>query len=412
MLPRIMIVVHGHPSTSKGGAEIAAYNLFKEFRRQGAECLFVARSVEPSHGGSAFSVVDDGELLFHTRMSDFFLFRSAEPSHITQNFRELLQSFMPDVVHFHHYVHLGLEMIPETRRTAPNAKIFVTFHEFLAICHHNGQMVKTETHNLCYRASPRDCSYCFKDRSPGDFFLRERYIKAIFEDVTAFMAPSNFLKSRYAAWGLPEEKIHVIENGQPKVERLPPRPLAEGEVRGRFAYFGQINPYKGVDILLEAFHLLPHSMRHKVHLDIHGANLEQQEPAFQMHIRQLLEKLGHSVSWHGPYEADEMPQLLAEIDWVVIPSIWWENSPLVLQEAYNFGRPVITANIGGMAEKNLGSKTEMQFSVGNAVSLSQVMVKLVEKYHSQCADSQLVIPNVCLLEETALQHLKQYLSSP
>ena len=47
MLPRIMIVAHGHPSSIKGGAEIAAYNFFKEFKRQGAECLFVARS-EPN----------------------------------------------------------------------------------------------------------------------------------------------------------------------------------------------------------------------------------------------------------------------------------------------------------------------------------------------------------------------------
>jgi glycosyltransferase involved in cell wall biosynthesis len=410
MFPRIIIVVHGHPSISKGGTEVAAYNFFKEFKRQGAACLFVARSDEPSHGCSAFSVVGDGELLFHTRMSDFFLFRSAEPSHITHNFRQLLESFKPDVVHFHHYVHLGLEMIPEVRRTSPNAKVFVTLHEFLAICHHNGQMVKTETHNLCYRASPKDCSYCFKDRSPGDFFLRERYIKAIFEEVTGFIAPSHFLKSRYVAWGLPEDKIQVIENGQPKVERLPPRPLAEGEVRGRFAYFGQISPYKGVDILLEAFCLLPNSICNKVRLDIHGANLEKQEPEFQKKIRQLLEKLGKNVSWHGPYEADEMPLLLADIDWVVIPSIWWENSPLVIQEAYNFGRPVITANIGGMAEKNLGSKAETQFSVRNAVSLSQVVVKLVEKYNSKYADSQFVIPNVCLLEETARQHLNQYVS--
>ena len=216
MLPRIIIVAHGHPSISKGGAEIAAYNFFKEFKQHGAECLFVARSDESSHGGSAFSVVGDGELLFHTRMSDFFLFRSAEPSHITHNFRQLLESFKPDVVHFHHYVHLGLEMILEVRRTCPNAKVFVTLHEFLAICHHNGQMVKTGTFNLCYRASPKDCANCFKSYSPGDFFLRERYIKAIFEAVTAFIAPSNFLKSRYVEWGLPEDKSTLSKTGSRK----------------------------------------------------------------------------------------------------------------------------------------------------------------------------------------------------
>jgi hypothetical protein len=82
----------------------------------------------------------------------------------------------------------------------------------------------------------------------------------------------------------------------------------------------------------------------------------------------------------------------------------------VIQEAYNVGRPVITADIGGMAEKTLGSKTETQFSVRNPVSLSQVIVKLVEKYNSKDADFQFMIPHVCLLEETAMRHLDQYIS--
>ena len=42
---------------------------------------------------------------------------------------------------------------------------------------------------------------------------------------------------------------------------------------------------------------------------------------------------------------------MSEIDWVVVPSRWWENSPLVIQEAFMHGRPVICSGIGGMAEK-------------------------------------------------------------
>ena len=42
---------------------------------------------------------------------------------------------------------------------------------------------------------------------------------------------------------------------------------------------------------------------------------------------------------------------MASVDWVVVPSIWWENSPLVIQEAFGYGRPVICSDIGGMAEK-------------------------------------------------------------
>jgi glycosyltransferase involved in cell wall biosynthesis len=42
---------------------------------------------------------------------------------------------------------------------------------------------------------------------------------------------------------------------------------------------------------------------------------------------------------------------MAGVDWVTMPSIWWENSPLVIQEAFLCGRPLLVSDIGGMAEK-------------------------------------------------------------
>src|SRR5207244_4345149 len=53
----------------------------------------------------------------------------------------------------------------------------------------------------------------------------------------------------------------------------------------------------------------------------------------------------------GRYSRDELSRLLSHIDWVVVPSVWWENSPLVIQDAFLHERPVICSNIGGMAEK-------------------------------------------------------------
>jgi glycosyltransferase involved in cell wall biosynthesis len=45
-----------------------------------------------------------------------------------------------------------------------------------------------------------------------------------------------------------------------------------------------------------------------------------------------------------------LPALIAGADWVVMPSVWWENAPLVIQEAFLHRRPVIASAIGGMAE--------------------------------------------------------------
>ncbi|WHI48563.1 glycosyltransferase family 4 protein [Microbulbifer sp. JMSA004] len=406
---RILIVSHGHPDHSKGGAEVAAYNLFKEYERRGLDTVFLARTNQASHGGSAFSTINsEKEILFHTHMSDFFLFQSGCKKHVWQEFRALLQRYRPTVVHFHHYIHMGLELVREVRNTLPDTRIVMTLHEYLAICANNGQMVKPgKQMKLCYKSSPADCGRCFPERSTADFFLREKYIKSIFNLVDKFVSPSHFLVDRYKDWGIPEEKLIMIENGQPEVERPAARPLGEGEKRGRFAFFGQINPFKGVDVLLEAFKLLPDEVREEVHLDIHGANLEGQTEEFQEKIHDLLEELGDLVTLHGSYESHEIGKLMEQADWVIIPSVWWENSPMVIQEAFNHGRPLIGSDIGGMVEKITDGINGYNFRHGNSNSLKSAITKA----HERAVDWEFIskgITSPLSINDCAEKHLEAY----
>jgi glycosyltransferase involved in cell wall biosynthesis len=69
---------------------------------------------------------------------------------------------------------------------------------------------------------------------------------------------------------------------------------------------------------------------------------------------------------------------MAAIDWVVVPSIWWENSPLVIQEAFAHGRPVICSDIGGMAEKVTHGVNGLHFRAGDPRSLADVIRRAVE----------------------------------
>src|ERR1044071_1235531 len=64
---------------------------------------------------------------------------------------------------------------------------------------------------------------------------------------------------------------------------------------------------------------------------------------------------------------------MANFDWVVVPSIWWENSPLVIQEAFQHGRPVICSDIGGMAEKVAHGVNGLHFRAGDARSLASTI---------------------------------------
>lgn len=368
---RLLIISHGHPDINKGGAEMAAYNMFNELRNNDVDAYFLARTGQPPHGGAAFSQRNSSrEILFHTTMDDGFLFSNIKTRHMWQEFRDLLLLIKPDIVHLHHYFLLGIEILEEIKRSLPNAKIVLTLHEYLAICHNNGLMVKTND-KLCYRATPRDCHSCFPEKQPGDFFLREQYIKRMFQNVDHFVSPSEFLKQRYIEWGLDSDRISVIENGQITLDDVPVNNLIESESRSvRFAFFGQINPYKGIDVLIGALSGLSKKVKKQVLIEIHGANLEQQTGSYQQKVKTLLNKHSARVHFHGAYETQEMPTMLASVDWAVVPSVWWENSPMVIQEAFNNGVPMIVSDIGGMAEKVKHNVNGLHFRHGSAFDLA------------------------------------------
>jgi glycosyltransferase involved in cell wall biosynthesis len=65
------------------------------------------------------------------------------------------------------------------------------------------------------------------------------------------------------------------------------------------------------------------------------------------------------------------------VDWVVVPSIWWENAPLVIQEAFAHGRPVICSDIGGMAEKVTDGVDGLHFRAGDPQSLADTIERAV-----------------------------------
>ena len=65
-------------------------------------------------------------------------------------------------------------------------------------------------------------------------------------------------------------------------------------------------------------------------MHIHGGGLEQEPAAIQHRIRNLIAACGDHIQLHGRYQQDDIPALMAQIDWVIVPSIWWENSPVVI----------------------------------------------------------------------------------
>lgn len=374
---RVVIASHSHPEVSNGGAEIAAYELFRNLRRR-ADCeawfLGCDRNAEAERPGAVLSQpFSDREYLYVAQEFDWFKFANRDrrfPAEIEQLFKELA----PDVVHFHHYIIFGVEVFQHLRRVVPRCKILLTLHEYLAICHHFGQMVTKPHRNLCYQHSPVRCQRCFPELGRSDFFLRERYIKRFLDLVDGFIAPSHFLAERYIAWGIPEAKMTVLENVMPpalatmQAGQMPDKPL-------RIGFFGQISALKGINVVFDAADILAEQNCHDVSFEIFG-DYRGQPPEFQADFLKRLEQAGRNIRFHGPYDRERVDRLMQSVHAVLVPSVWWENSPVVIQEALRNRRPIICSDIGGMAEKVRDGVDGFHFPVGSATALAALAQRL------------------------------------
>jgi glycosyltransferase involved in cell wall biosynthesis len=373
---RVLIVSHGHPAFSIGGAEVASHALFRGLQAvPGITAFYLARAASPlrRHDATPLMSLRQGpnEVFAHLDAYDHRWISSRALDELDGPIAEWLRELAPDVVHLHHLIGFGAEFLALVRRVLPAAAIVVTFHEYLSICLNHGQMVKTDRNRLCTRANPIDCAACFPDWGVDAIWRRERFLKDHLQIADRFVSPSRFLLDRYVAWGLPESRFSVIENGLADTEPASPRPLPKGGRRARFGFFGQVTEFKGLHVLLDAIARIPDAVwGEDASLAVFGGNLENQPEAFRTRFEALMARAGRRARFYGAYRSEELPRLMAQIDWVVMPSIWWENSPVVIQEAFHHRRPVICSDIGGMAEKVRHGVDGLHFRVGSAEDLA------------------------------------------
>jgi glycosyltransferase involved in cell wall biosynthesis len=375
--PRVLVASHSHPRITNGGSEVAAYRLFTELRRSGcAQSWFLGCDPSPGAGRDGVAITQphagDEFLYASGGQFDWLKFANRDPR-LPREFAALLQALRPDVVHLHHYCVLGVELLRLIRSTLPGAKIVLTLHEYLAICHHYGQMVKTGDYALCYEAGPQSCHRCFPDIDASDFFLRRRYIELFFDLVDHFVCPSAFLAGRYADWGIAPTRLTVIENIT--AEAAPLSADAESRPAGRalrVGFFGQISRLKGIGVMLECARALAAEPGLRIVFEIFGDYRNQPKP-FQDEFLALLAGADATVHFHGAYRQDQVDRLMRSVDAVLVPSIWWENSPVVIEEAMRNNRPVICSDIGGMAEKVRNGVDGFHFRHGSAQELGYLL---------------------------------------
>jgi glycosyltransferase involved in cell wall biosynthesis len=406
--PRVLVVAHGHPRLQPGGTEAVAHGLFRALKARGAPAFLLAGTDRAGDAGTPFRAVGDApdELLFASDAFDLFRLGRRDLADFSGPFAQLLRAVRPDVVHLHHLLRVGAEAPALVRRILPDARIVLTLHDFHAICHADGQMTTPRELRPCRAAAPAACAACFPDRTAAEFLRRELHLKALLAHVDLFVAPSLFLRDRFVAWGLPADRIAVVRNGLPGAEPAPARALAEGERRAVFGIFGNVTPYKGATVALEALRRLADEGVRDARIEIHGT-AGWRGTEFHEGFERAVEACGGRAAVHGPYAPDELPGRMAGVDWVLVPSVWWENAPLVVQEAFQHRRPPIVSGHGGLAEAVRDGVDGLHARPGDAADLARAMRRAVEApdLHARLAAAA---PAVRTLAEAADEHLSLY----
>jgi glycosyltransferase involved in cell wall biosynthesis len=134
-----------------------------------------------------------------------------------------------------------------------------------------------------------------------------------------------------------------------------------------------VRPHKGIALLLEAFA----GLGDRASLHVHGSAFTSR--VSQNYRRRIRHPQAPNVVFHGAYDNDRIDEILETLDVIVVPSLWYENSPLTIQEAFISGTPVITADVGGMAELVRDGVDGLHFRHGDAVDLRRKLLRIIDE---------------------------------
>jgi GT2 family glycosyltransferase len=179
--------------------------------------------------------------------------------------------------------------------------------------------------------------------------------------------------AQFERFGIPASRMLVQQQGI-DIRHIAPsdRPLT-GPVR--IGFIGSLIVSKAPHVLLEAVAGLPSD---RVSLTIAGDIAPYHgDDSYGQRVRPLLKNPG--VEWLGNVAHDRIPALLASLDMLIVPSVWIENSPFVIKEAFAAGVPVVASNLGGMAELVEDGRNGLLFEAGDAADLRRVIARLLDE---------------------------------
>lgn len=358
-LMHILKIIHGYPPDYNAGSEVYSQSICNELAKKHKVSVFT-REENPYAPCFEIKHVQENEHL------NFYFVNNPQGKdgyrhkQMDDNFRDLVQCIKPDIAHIGHLNHLSTGLVDVLNEL--NIPIVFTLHDFWLMCP-RGQFLtrsigKQNNFQLCDGQDHEKCAKnCYEVYFSGREKKRNEDVKRwsewveermqetneIVNKVDYFLAPSRYLMERFInEFNVPESKISFLDYGFPTHYLTPSAKRKETDAF-TFGYIGTHIPAKGINLLIEAFSKL----ESRAVLKIYGRDRGQSTRALKL----LAEKSKNPIEFCGEYINKNLAdEVFSKVDCIVVPSIWGENSPLVIHEAQACKIPVLTADFGGMKE--------------------------------------------------------------
>ena len=389
---RILKVIHGYPPCYNAGSEVYSQTLCNELCKKHEVHVFTREENLFTADGGLRQKADslNRDIRLHIVNAARVNINYCNPV-IDQAFADTLAKVNPDIVHIGHLNHLSLGIVPMAAKQ--NIPVVFTLHDFWLMCL-RGQFIqysaagKEEVWPLCDGQEDSKCAdRCLKRFYSGakleaqkdaDYWTqwvtqRMAEVHRVTELIDIFIAPSRHLARRFHdQFGLPTEKTVLLDYGFER-QRLQGRHRPPGEPF-TFGYIGTHIAGKGIHHLLEAFGLLM-----KTHSDCR-LRIWGRETVNTAHLKTMpAAAVRQNIEWVGEYQNPDIVQsVFNRVDAIVVPSIWEENSPLVIHEAQQARVPVIASNMGGMAEYVSHEENGLLFARRNPDALAAQMRRFID----------------------------------
>lgn len=385
---RVLQVIHGYPPTYNAGSEVYTQTLSRALADRHEVHVFT-REEDPYAPDYALREACDGRVTLHVinvpRTRDRYRHEGVD-----RQFGRVIDRVHPDVVHVGHLNHLSTSLLDEAnQREVP---VVFTLHDFWLACP-RGQFMQMHPADpadlwaVCDGQDDAKCaSRCYaryfsgaEDERAEDLAhwtgwvgRRMEHVRGVADRIDRFISPSDHLAQRMEQeLGIPAAKIVRLDYGF-DTERLSGRERTAGEPF-TFGYIGTHLPAKGIHHLIDAFGELAAPVR----LRIWGRPRGQDTEALRRRARHLPNGAEGRIEWMGKYANERIvPDVMDRVDALVVPSIWVENAPLVIHEAQQARVPVVTADVGGMAELVRHEENGLLFRHRDSGSLARQMDRL------------------------------------